>query len=421
MLSEINGVENIVSAEVPVVIIGGGLAGLKAGYDLKKKGVLATICTEKIGGRVITYYPGGHELGGQNFYDYGYLPSFFKRLVYELGLKLRENKVKWPNLFYEREKIEDWTELCHFNQKQLIKQLTLLAKEHKSVKEALETIGIKPDTTLYKAIVTLIEGYEGPLEQLDSIETCLEEIVAFLTEKKISLCTIEGGNQLLVNALAKDLNIETGSVLSISKEGDNYLIRVSNGKTFLTKKVVLAIPPPDFKKIDIAPEVLPPDRVKKIEKIKYVFQAKCLIETPKKQEGKIGTHFILKHFHDDKVATLFCINGIGKKSPKEILKKALELFQVQGKLIAFQDYPTGAFIAATTKESLQKLFTPYQNAIFFAGDAVSEEGQGTMIGALETGTKAIRSLLSSYKKDNYRKWTSIFSNLTQKIPIFFWH
>jgi monoamine oxidase len=268
-----------------IVVIGGGFAGLACAYELKSVGYDVTVieARNRVGGRVLSFsdfvpgknVEGGGELIGSNHPTWvAYAEKFNlpfldvtapddleypimlggKRLTAEESEALWEEfEVAYPLMTADAAKInpdEPWTaegaaELDKRTTADWIKSLPVsdLCKAGLWI-EFMADNGTNPDRQSYLGNLAQVAGGGGE---------------PYWTESEVYRC--EGGNQQLAKMLAETIGLDrvvTGlPVTSVVAKGQTMEVTCADGRILSCDDVVLAAPPPTWKKIDFKP-ALPP-------------------------------------------------------------------------------------------------------------------------------------------------------------------
>ena len=432
-----------------VVIVGAGIAGLNAAYQLKKLGINATVyeATNRVGGRMFTLknYFGNNittDLGGE-FVDADHEDII--TLVKELGLEfydLRTDKLAKEMLFFDNE-VKDLAAALKPFTIQLAKDIASLPEElnyknasliehldKQSIKEYLTGIGISG--WLYSFLdVMLNREYGMEIEEQSALNFLImldKDTGDFYGEHEIF--KIKGGSQHLTDAIHEKVkdSVKLKHQLIAIKEGNNQyqLTFSSNGQTVKTKAdhIILALPYTILRtvKMDVA---MPAEKRKCINEFGYGKSSKFVMGMNSKPwrainnqgytftDESFGCGWDSTHMQPGTNAS-FTVFG-GGNSADAIFK------QTQQQLI--QNFIPGinkAFPGAEkafTKKSIKYCWgnQPFAKAgytsfkkgqystiagweaepvgnIYFAGEHVSSRFQGFMNGAAQTGKAAATTI-----------------------------
>ncbi|WP_009632494.1 flavin monoamine oxidase family protein [Synechocystis sp. PCC 7509] len=295
-----------------MLIVGGGIAGLTAGYRLQQAGVPVDIieATNRLGGRIRTTFKAlgtsiPAEMGGE-FIDSGH--ENLLGLAKELGLKVVDLQTSDKGLetevwYFENRKI---------TQKEIIDWFVPLAQkidqdlaaigegdinyrvaspkarkfDRLSITEYLETAAIEP---ILKQMLAL--AYTTEYGREASEQSCLNLLFLIGTDTdKFQLYgesderyQIAGGNEQIIQRLVKLLtnSIQTQTVLeSISTLSDGrYQVSLRNGlKTFSRtyERILLTLPFTALRQVATSKVTLPPIKRKVIAQLGYGKNAKLI-------------------------------------------------------------------------------------------------------------------------------------------------
>jgi monoamine oxidase len=297
--------------EEQIAIIGAGIAGLNAAYQLQKQGIKATIyeASDRIGGRMYTIR---NEFGkdlttdiGGEFVDTTH--SDIIQLVKELGLSfydLRQDKLARKVFHFGGKQFndEDLKKAIKPYAAQLMKDIKSLpviisykesAKfrhlDQQSITGYLKSIGI--NGWLYDFLnLTLTREYGMEASQQSAVNFLIMFTDPVDSEKGYELFgtdhevfKIKGGSQHLTDALYQKVkdSVKTGyNLKAINKETtDGYdLLFDQNGKntTVNTRKVIIAIPFTILRLITINVP-MPPAKIRCINEIGYGNSSKFVL------------------------------------------------------------------------------------------------------------------------------------------------
>ena len=315
--------------EENIVIIGAGIAGLNAAYQLQKMNTTSTIyeASDRIGGRMFTLIDEfgkgiSTEVGGE-FVDTTHQDIL--QLANELGLSLydlREDKLDQKVYFFEGKHLsdEDLKNALKPFVVQLMKDVKSLPEiishqsaakfEHldkQSITEYLTSIGIKG--WLYNFLnvcLTREYGMEASVQSAVNFLIMFVEPVANQKHYELfgadhEVFKIKGGSNMLTNALYQKVkpSVKTGYTLkSIGKEEDKgYSLEFDNGGTtthVYATRVIIAIPFTMLRMVQINVP-MPAEKMRCINEIGYGNSSKFIVGVangkPWRKMGKQGYAF----------------------------------------------------------------------------------------------------------------------------------
>lgn len=297
-----------------IAIVGGGIAGLNAAYQLSKSNLRATIYEGSSAGswgRIRTRRANGltAELGGE-FIDTGH--EDMRRLAREFNLPLldtlddtrRGRLIKDSYYFGGR----------HYSETEVIRQFRRVARKIKADADALpETVGYKStdlpnkvfdlDNTSIEQYLSVNLGLKGDwLYDLLAVAYTSEfgldigeqSALNFLTMISTDVSRgfeifgesderfkISGGNSRLIEALIKKLSgqIETNRKLeAILQKDGKYTLHFDEGRDVTADVLILAIPFSTLRKVDLRRVALRPKKVEAIRNLGYGTNSKLLLD-----------------------------------------------------------------------------------------------------------------------------------------------
>jgi len=437
-----------------IVIVGAGIAGLNAAYQLKKLGLTATVyeASGRTGGRMFTLknYFGNNlttDLGGE-FVDANH--EDLLQLVKELRLELydlRTDKLEKEVLYFNGQAYseKDLTAALQPFAAQLAKDIVSLPEElnyknavqiekldNQSVKEYLTSMGISG--WLYNFLdVMLSREYGMEIEEQSALNflVMLDKAGDFYGEHEIY--KIKGGSQHLTDAIyakIKDSVKLKHELLAIEEQGNQYHLSLKNNNTTINIKadyLILALPYSILRniKMDVP---MPEAKRKCIDEFGYGSSSKFIIgmkNKPWRAGNKQGYTFTDElfgcgwdstHMQSDTQAS-FTVFGGGKSA--DVIFKSSQEELVENFIPGLNKIFAGADKIATNKQIkfcwAKQPFTragyasfkkgqystiagweaePVGN-IYFAGEHVSGQFQGFMNGAAETGRKAAQQIAAN--------------------------
>ncbi len=306
-----------------VVVIGAGLAGLTAAYELQQAGlsVLVLEAQPRIGGRVYTAKQGFAqqqyvEAGGE-FIDAPKIHPQIHHYIDHFGLALQTVDLdEYPDLYYfQRKKWRALAENPQFDPATALDvkrfwqafarlgeldvnldalgsdpQLTLL--DAQSVAQWLDTLSLQP---LARAIIDeyLRADFDDP-RHISLLALAHDaKLYSHVPAEEIECYRIKGGNDQLPTALAAALDgvvhLQT-PVLSVTTTVQGFTVRHLHGKVN-PRCVVLATPLPALRQINFSPE-LPRVLQQAVRELNYSRQVKIHLQYKRRfwqDEGLSGT------------------------------------------------------------------------------------------------------------------------------------
>jgi monoamine oxidase len=435
-----------------VVVVGAGFGGLACAHELKAAGYDVTVveARDRIGGRVLSfnsvcsreYIPGrnvegGGELIGSNHPTWvGYAEKFGlefldvteeedvdypiliggKRLTGEESSKLYEEmEAANQQMNADAEGIDadaPWTSpnaaaLDRKSMQEWIDSLSVedLTRRAISLENAANN-GVECASASYLGMLTAVKG--GGVEK-------------YWTESEVYRC--KGGNQQLALKLAEAIGIDRIvlglAVSEIAVKGDKVVISCADGRTIECDDVVLATPPPTWKKVAISPSLPGAINPQMGVNVKYLnhLKTKFWIEKKMAPWGFTDGNVVMTWDGTDgqegiENAALNCFSGgkaasallaMARDQREAYVKGELEkLFPgfgeqfVQGR---FMDWPneryTGcgySFPAPGQVTTVGPLLAKGMGRLHFAGEHCCYKFVGYMEGALNSGASLAKKL-----------------------------
>lgn len=445
-----------------IVIVGGGMAGLNAAYQLKKMGLAATLyeAAARSGGRMFTLknYFGNNlttDLGGE-FVDANH--DDILQLVKELGLEcydLRTDRLEKEVLYFNGNAFteKDLSAALKPYVAQLAKDIASLPEEinyknaaqfeqldKQSIKEYLTAIGI--DGWLYNYLdVMLCREYGMEITEQSAINflIMLDKAGDFYGEHEIY--KIKGGSQHLTDAIYAQVKSQVKlkhALIAIKEKNNQYQLSFSNNNTVININadyVIMALPYSILRSIKIE-LVMPEGKRKCIDEFGYGNSSKFIMGMNKKPwragskqgytftDESFGCGWDSTHMQSNELAS-FTVFGGGQSSDKIFERSQQQLVQdfipavnkifagtdkiFTGKQIKFC-WAKQPFIKAgytSFKKGQYSTIVGWEaepvGNIYFAGEHVSGQFQGFMNGAAETGKKAAEQIAAKILTDKKEK------------------
>ncbi|MGQ9865466.1 MAG: flavin monoamine oxidase family protein [Pseudanabaenaceae cyanobacterium] len=450
----------------PIAVIGAGLAGLSAAFHLQKQGLVPTVYEgrSRLGGRVYTQT---QVWGTDTYLDLGAVlvntdHTEVKTLCQELGISLYERQ-GIPNLakvvfFFEDRRIPmaEMAEALAPLAAQLAADAKLLDEDFDQYAPALDRLSVTAYLNQHQAKIrqpfgrsllqaALRSEYGSEPEELSSIlllyllPAVKDDEVEVLSQSDEAY-TILGGSSQLAEGLAAKLTtpVQWNRVLkAVTLEGETYRLTFADGSTETAAAVILTLPPPALRRVDLAvplPETLrryiQEIQLGRNEKQFGRFQKRVWHEpggfsdacwsdrtfcTGWDDSVRVGsTAGTFTFFHGGKE-----VAALQQQSPaawQQTLQQTLGRMLNRTDLAALQRSDTlrsawsndpfsqGSYtrfapgqVTAFAKVFYTENSTPVFGNLAFAGEHFSEESWGYMNGALETGRRAAEAIAQNLK------------------------
>jgi monoamine oxidase len=408
-----------------VIVIGAGMAGLKAAYDLQNKGLSVIIleARDRIGGRIHTTT----EFDSEFAIDLGAeLVHTTTTPTWEL---INSQNLKTIRLVNDEDKDEsiDLTDFRYFFKALESKQIPS-PKPTEDILSYLKRIEVDPE------LISEIEaGYVVDTERAEKINALavlnrFDQMVKngeMLGEKDFK---IFGGYNQIYKILAEKLQIELAKpVTMVNWENNEIEVQTTDASVYKSHKIVLTVPVAVLKKpnIQFVPE-LPEDKIQAIEsfgvcdivKIFLKFDEKILtpdvnildvfedeipvwwkatITADENYNGEILVGWVsadkarkLYTLSQDEIIDL-AVKDLEKKLNKTNLKPIKSLVQIWKD----EEFSSGAYSyipAQASPDIIESLAKPINNKIFWAGEA-TDPNYATVNGAYYSGKRVADEIL----------------------------
>jgi monoamine oxidase len=408
-----------------VIVIGAGMAGLKAAYDLQNKGLSVIIleARDRIGGRIHTTT----EFDSEFAIDLGAeLVHTTTTPTWEL---INSQNLKTIRLVNDEDKDEsiDLTDFRYFFKALESKQIPS-PKPTEDILSYLKRIEVDPE------LISEIEaGYVVDTERAEKINALavlnrFDQMVKngeMLGEKDFK---IFGGYNQIYKILAEKLQIELAKpVTMVNWENNEIEVQTTDASVYKSHKIVLTVPVAVLKKpnIQFVPE-LPEDKIQAIEsfgvcdivKIFLKFDEKILtpdvnildvfedeipvwwkatITADENYNGEILVGWVsadkarkLYTLSQDEIIDL-AVKDLEKKLNKTNLKPIKSLVQIWKD----EEFSSGAYSyipAQASPDIIEDLAKPINNKIFWAGEA-TDPNYATVNGAYYSGKRVADEIL----------------------------
>ena len=429
-----------------VVVIGAGLAGLSAAHELAAAGGAVTLvdARDRIGGRVWTvrdgFADGQHgEMGGE-FVDEGHARMF--ALARRFGLSLVRvlergfvHRFRVPHDGYRLSRAGPWDELAD--------ALAPLIRRYKAARGRDDADAVRELATWSLGEWLRTQGASAEMQAMatglrgfflaDPKELSVLPVVAQLADKGSPVETpvyrVEGGNDRLLNALLADTPsrlLLRHQVKTVAQAADRVVVRVVDDaglqQEIQCDAVVLAIPAAALRRIDVTP-ALPEDQQKALARLLYGRATKVVVQCADEglrarharavaTDGPLGAFWDATEGQPSSAKSIITFLGGGSASPglRDAARRgAAGLLSdlcwlglagtpvVASHQVTWEDDPFAgggyAYADPAFDPAWKPLLSKRAGRIVFAGEHTSEEFQGYMEGAVESGERAAQELI----------------------------
>lgn len=443
-------------AQPEIAVVGAGLAGLNAAYQLQKAGLRATIyeaSTNNSWGRIRTRRIGNNlstELGGE-FIDSSHADM--------LGLMKEFQLASIDMLADTRGLIKDsyFFRGRHYSEADVIREFRGFAKKIADAADSLpEDTGYTSKSDVVRRLDnTSIEQYLRSLEiggwlydLLDvaytsefGLEIGDQSALNFITmigtdvSKSFEIFgesderyKIKGGNSRLIDSLRQRLSrqiVNNRWLEAVTPKHNGYRLSFAGGKEAQATVLILAIPFTTLRDVDLSRIALPPEKNRAIQKLGYGTNSKLLLNVTSRswrRQGRVGYLFNEKIHNGwdntqgqggnigDGSYTVF----LGGKAGKNLDRSATETYlgELDKVFPTFESTYTNSHVINWSSDELTKggyacykvgqwtsisgaEIEPYGN-IFFCGEHCSSDYQGYMNGAAETGRSVAENIVRKF-------------------------
>lgn len=442
-----------------VAILGGGIAGLSAAYELQKMGIPFKVfeADKRTGGRVKTkrdFINGLTTDCGGEFVDttHADLLTYLKEFSIST-IDVRTDQLIKDTFFYNG-KIYSDEEVVNAYKKILPK---IIEDQNKSEKDDAynETIDNTPldkyfaslggDEWFIKCLEKAYESeYGGNIREQSAINflsMMLQEVGKTFEVFGVSdeVLKIKGGSSTLTEALAekvKDQVFLEHKLQKVTESNGTYALHFSNGKVVSSKYVLITIPFTILKDIPLELKNITENKKNCIQELGYGTNVKLIQKFDKKvwrekgYQGYLFNNVIHNGFDSSQLQNASISQGtytfyFGGDDAMKLCQKE-QLQSLREKYIGYFDTIFPGAIAATQNHSKENegfifmnwplnpfskcsysSFKPGQwtkygeevsrpiDNVYFAGEHCSDDFQGFMNGAIETAKKAVQNIASS--------------------------
>ncbi len=441
-----------------VTVIGAGLAGLSAAYDLRRAGWQVTVleARDRVGGRVYSvrsFARGQVAEGGGEFIEENHtrMIALAKQFNIQLGLSgsWQAQNGDWACFDGKAGRVLDqdvwgfdlageiergWESMAGLSQNVPDPYQPQAAKEAQrldaqSAADWIQGLDVHPITKKY--FITYIRSeYTCEPERLSLLDLCRNSKMYYSTTKRLPSSRVIGGNDLIPRALADALyDVRLQAVVrSVRVTPDGVAVTYQQGDSFVTVDsafAILAVPLTTARLIEFNPP-LPSAHSSMVAEISYGAVTKVLIQYRKRfwnelgWNGRMGSDLpIVYMWHatshleaEGGILTAYTGGEPGAKlsalSDDERIRLAVagieKLFPGTSELIEHtatvawlnEPFTRASYMALAPGEVLKYWKTLFEPAgrLFFAGEHATAM-QGFMEGAVESGQRAAATILSS--------------------------
>jgi len=342
----------VTSVHIPVkiAVIGAGLAGETAAYELKKQGFDVDLyeAKQRVGGRVLSVEIDGHvtNLGGNNLVDCGSADHILE-LIEELGLTVESLSLqRFMSQYFDGTSLIDVRgrlkqlacapdELWH--------KLTEYKKGAYSMQDILDRL-FPHDPILHKIFSVKLADYEGaPVHMLspllvDSLYNRLLVGIHVSSDKKekFTIMYVKDGNHLITERLAERLGDAVHLGMPLIKvardEHGMYHLFFANGEERTADILILTMPCPVYNDIEFDADVITPDHLAQITSVQYGTNAKILLPSYDNRMCGVFTNGRMISYIYEHVGTIvvYYVNEHGfftEESIEEHFKKDVRLLR----------------------------------------------------------------------------------------------
>ncbi len=425
-----------------ITIIGAGLSGLTCAHRLQQQGHTVAVfeALERPGGRILTHYTENshEELGGKFISDGG--PAVHLRgLLQELGLETDAHEVP-----HSKNYIQDGKSVSYYPLHEILppaneqtqQALKAVAANCMRLSEVLDRFC--EGQPLARHLIELrTRNYEGAgsadlsVLYLDLFWEYYERSANnLLLERQgarafYDVASIKGGNSRLIHALCKAIGEEMIHYkmplkkIGLQKDG-KLLLQFESGEQRETNFLILTVPLPILKEIEIDEELLPLEQKIVLDNLPFGSNAKLIF--PISVQGPVEPQFCYTQEGiswcnaDYTLMTLYFggeASQFTQESMQEVYRRELPSlkchypqiqFPSEDKIIgiswANERYFQGSYSHFGVEHyellhetidvegiPVRKIFAPIQNTIFFAGEAAALDFPATMEGAVESADR----------------------------------
>jgi monoamine oxidase len=328
-----------------IAIIGAGLAGLTAAYELEKRGLTSTIYegSSRIGGRIQTVYnqfnTETYSENGGEFVDSDH--KTIQRLCAENKIPLIDlHEDSASSNLVEQNYLVDGT---GYTERDILEEFSepsrIIASDLKSCGSSFETeVSTKLDNTSLDEYIDLLPmqewlkkllkaAYEAQfglpcheqssLNLISMISTTLEEFKVF--GQSDERFRIAGGSQRLISTIKKEISspIEINKKLVSVSSRDGYIVAgFQDGSYIRPDHLILAIPFSTLRRVELDLDNLPQEKLLGIQELGYGRNCKLILSANSRgwrKDGSVGA-LINEHIQNGWDSTQGQTNNTGPGS-----------------------------------------------------------------------------------------------------------
>lgn len=321
---------NKLDSSIKVAVIGAGIAGLNAAYQLKKAGVEVTVYegSHRLGGRILTHYNDALQMGihpefGGDFIDSNHedmlgLAKEFDLELIDMYAESKAEQLIHETFFFDGRHISEAEIIAEF--KKIVPKLAMDAEslgedydtaealilDETTLKEYINSLNCEQWlkdilTAAYLAEFGLDTSEQSAINMLDMLDTDTSEgfkIFGISDEKY----RIKEGNSIIIEHLAGKVaaNIETKAMLTaISKKDGKYNLSFKDKNDVQAEYVIICIPFTMLRDVKIDLKEMTPEKMNSIQELGYGQNNKLFLgyENRPWREGKNKFYGYL--FHKD--------------------------------------------------------------------------------------------------------------------------
>ena len=319
-----------ISTDKKIVVIGAGMAGLNAAYQLSKLGINANVYegSFRVGGRILTHYNDALQMGIHPEFGGDFIDSIHEDMLAlskEFNLELIDMyaESKAANLVHETFFFDG----RHIPEEEIIKEFKKIAPkmlkdaeslgedydtpaalvlDKMTLKDYINSLNCKPWlkdilTAAFLAEFGLDTSEQSAINMLDMIDTDTSEGFKVFGDSDEKYRIKEGNSKLIEHLVSKlPQPVVLNSILTgISKKGDSYTLSFKNKEDINADYVILTIPFTMLRDVKMDLPDMTPEKKNSIQELGYGQNNKLFLgyENRPWREGKNKFYGYL--FHKD--------------------------------------------------------------------------------------------------------------------------